>query len=189
MGIIWFGGIATLMLAILAGSSFNNEPLHYTNKNSTVASEVADNLQILAMAGTAYTIDSKLAAATLIPAANLTGYLPQGFSSQLSYSMLFAIDQYQNKWLILSFNKQNYRGITSNSFSEDVLRSLIQKVNNKAVDNQNNYQSVYTGINTNCSLNSNLQKLDGSLQQSFNYVCNNIQGINKYVLMVPDNYY
>ncbi len=190
MGIIWLASLATMMIAVFSGVFYRYDPFHQVNNPSNVATAIADNLQVVAMAGVTYSIQNKLMTTANINLNTLTAYLPTNFKYALNYNVLFSFDQFNNKWLILSYDNPSFRGIRGQSFGEDILRALTQRVNNKGIDNQNNYQLIYTGINTGCNLNSNIQSLTSSVYQSFSYVCgNNATSVSKYVLMVPVNYY
>lgn len=190
MGIIWLASVATMLIAVFSGLFYRYDPFHRANYSANVATALADNLQTVAMASTTYSINNKLTANTMLNSSVLSTYLPNNFRYAITYNVLFSQDQYSNKWLILSYNAPTFRGVQDKSLGEDILRSLVQRVNNKGINNQNNYQLVYTGINTGCNINSLLQTVTTSLQQSFSYVCNNnSSSIGKYILMVPVNYY
>lgn len=190
MGIIWLASCATMMIAIFSGISYRYDPFHYTNNPVNVATAVADNLQTLSTAGVAYSIENQLKTTTIFNNNMLIPFLPINFKNALNYIVLFSQDESKNNWLILSYNSSNFRAISGQSFDEDILRIITQRVNNKSINNNNKYQLAYLGINTGCNLSSELQSLTLNVSKSFNYICNNNSAnILKYVLMIPIKYY
>ncbi len=190
MGIIWLASVATMLIVVFSGVFYRYDPFHHVNYSANVATALADNLQTVAMTSVMYSVNNKLTTPITLNSNLLSTYLPNNFKYAIPYNAVFSQDQFNNKWVILSYNTPTFRGVQDQSLGEDILRSLVQRVNNKGINNQNNYQLVYTGINVACNINSVLQPLTINLQQSFSYVCsNNSSSMGKYILMVPVNYY
>ena len=186
MAIIWLSSLFLAIATISGGMLYRHDIFFGINHQEAVEHAISDNLISYSNACVNYLNNTAITQFTKINSNTISAYLPSGFNELLDYNAISSLDQYQDKWLIISFNNSTLNSkLFISSLGEDVLRMVALTINNQTnIVNAGYYQQVYVGENNSCTLESNTSIISTDVANIFKTICDtSASSFDKYIIM------